>query len=133
MQGQIYISEIMFAGGGFLPQWIEISKGSRTEQVNLNGWTLTIENATADADVFVSEKAKYRIPEGAKINPSGQHDTPSTLLVVAKQGRNNFDAGPGTMGEDQVVNLDISRPCYALLSDVAFKISARSTRGVYHA
>ena len=127
MQGQIYISEIMFAGGGFLPQWIEISNGSRTEQVNLNGWTLTIENATADADVFVSEKAKYRIPEGTKINPSGQYDTPSTLLVVAKQGRNNLDAGPGTMGEDQVVNLDISRPRYALLSDVAFKTVQRGS------
>ena len=32
--GQIYISEVMFAGGGTLPQWIEISNGSRTEQVN---------------------------------------------------------------------------------------------------
>ena len=29
--GQIYISEVMFAGGGTLPQWIEISNGSRTE------------------------------------------------------------------------------------------------------
>ena len=28
VEGQIYISEIMFAGGGFLPQWIEISNGS---------------------------------------------------------------------------------------------------------
>ena len=34
--GQIYISEIMVAGGGTLPQWIEISNGSRTEQVNLS-------------------------------------------------------------------------------------------------
>ena len=50
-KGQIYISEIMFAGGGTLPQWIEISNGSRTEQVNLSGWTLTIKNATADTDV----------------------------------------------------------------------------------
>ena len=29
--GTIYISEVMFAGGGTLPQWIEISNGSRTE------------------------------------------------------------------------------------------------------
>ena len=70
-----------------------------------------------------AKKAKFRIPEGTRIDPSGQHDTPSTILVVAKQGRNNLDAGPGTMGEDQVVNLDISRPRYALLSDVAFKIT----------
>ena len=123
MEGRIYISEIMFAGGGFLPQWIEISNSSRTEQVNLSGWTLTVENETANAKAFVNEKAKFRIPGGTRIDPSGQHDTPSTILVVAKQGRNNLDAGPGTMGEDQVVNLDISRPRYALLSDVAFKIT----------
>ena len=62
--GQIYISEVMFAGGGTLPQWIEISNGSRSEQVNLSGWTLTVENATADADVSVGAKAVFTIPEG---------------------------------------------------------------------
>ena len=118
--GQIYISEIMFAGGGTLPQWIEISNGSRTEQVNLSGWTLKVENATADATVKV--KSKLRIPDGTRINPSGQHDTPSTLLIVAKQGRNNLE---GSMAERQVINLDIfrSRPRYVLLSDMAFRIT----------
>ena len=29
--GEIYISEIMFAGGGRLPQWIEIANGSKSE------------------------------------------------------------------------------------------------------
>ena len=56
--GQIYISEIMFAGGGTLPQWIEIANGSKSEQVNLSGWTLTVENATADADVSVGAKGE---------------------------------------------------------------------------
>ena len=74
--GQIYISEIMFAGGGTLPQWIEISNGSRSEQVNLSGWTLTVENATADADVSVGAKAVFTIPEGTKIDSSGQNDYP---------------------------------------------------------
>ena len=64
--GQIYISEVMFAGGGTLPQWIEISNGSRSEQVNLSGWTLTVENATADADVSVGSKAVFTIPEGTR-------------------------------------------------------------------
>ena len=64
--GQIYISEVMFAGGGTLPQWIEISNGSRSEQVNLSGWTLTVENATADADVSVGSKAVFTIPEGTE-------------------------------------------------------------------
>ena len=64
MEGQIYISEIMFAGGGTLPQWIEISNGSRTEQVNLSGWTLTVANTTTDTDVSVGAKATFTIPEG---------------------------------------------------------------------
>ena len=129
--GQIYISEIMFAGGGRLPQWIEISNGSRTEQVNLSGWTLTVENATADADVSVGAKAVFTIPEGTRIDPSGQHDTPSTLLVVTEQGRNNLT---GTMADGQVVNLwtdqqlelfrlDIFKRRYSLLSDMAFQIT----------
>ena len=129
--GQIYISEIMFAGGGTLPQWIEISNGSPTEQVNLSGWTLTVENATADADVSVGAKAVFTIPEGTKIDPSGQHDTPSTVLVVTEQGRNNLD---GAMAAGQLVNLwtdqqvelillDVTKRRYSLLSDMAFKIT----------
>ena len=129
--GQIYISEIMFAGGSTLPQWIEISNGSRTEEVNLSGWTLTVENATADADVSVGASAKFTIPEGTRIDPSGQHATPSTILVITEQGRNNLD---GRMADGQVVNLwtdqqlelfrlDIFKRRYSLLSDMAFKIT----------
>ena len=129
--GQIYISEVMFAGGGTLPQWIEISNGSKSEEVNLSGWTLTVENATADADVSVGSKAVFTIPEGTRIDPSGQHDTPSTILVVTEQGRNNLT---GAMADGQVVNLwtdqqlelfrlDIFKRRYSLLSDMAFKIT----------
>ncbi len=82
----------MFAGGT-LPQWIEISNGSRTEQVNLSGWTLTVNNAAVDADVSVGASIKFTIPEGMKIDPSGQNDTPSTILVVTEAGRNNLPAG----------------------------------------
>ena len=132
MEGQIYISEIMVAGGGILPQWIEIFNGSRTEQVNLSGWTLTVENATADTDVSVGAKAVFTIPEGTKIDPSGQHDTPSTVLIVTDRGRNNLDGNP--MAGGQVVNLwvdqrvelsllGITNRRYALLSDIAFRIT----------
>ena len=62
--GQVYISEVMFAGGGSLPQWIEISNGSRTEQVNLGGWTLTVENAIGDTDVSVGAKAVFNDSRG---------------------------------------------------------------------
>ena len=130
--GQIYISEVMFAGGGTLPQWIEISNGSRSEQVNLSGWTLTVENATADADVSVGSKAVFTIPEGTRIDPSSQSDTPSTILVVTEQGRNNID--DGAKGAGQILNLwtaqqtelillGVTKRRYSLLSDMAFQIT----------
>ena len=132
MEGQIYISEIMFAGGGTLPQWIEISNGSRTEEVNLSGWTLTVENTAVDADVSVGSKATFTIPEGMKLNPSGQNDTPSTVLVVTEQGRTNLDAGG--RGASQIFNLwteqqvvlfllGVTKRRYTLLSDMAFRIT----------
>ena len=133
MAGRIYISEIMFDRGvhGTLPQWLEISNGSRTEEVNLSGWTLTVENSTADTDVSVGAKAVFTIPEGTRIDRSGQNDTPSTILVVTDTGRNNLD---GRKGNGQVVNLwvdqqvafilmGISNRRYSLLSDMAFRIT----------
>ena len=82
--GQIYISEIMFAGGGILPQWIEISNGSRTEEINLSGWTLTVDNAAADADVSIGASATFTIADGTTIDMSGQQKSPSTILVVTE-------------------------------------------------
>ena len=126
--GTIYISEVMFAGGGILPQWIEISNGSRSEQVNLSDWTLTVENATADADVSVGAKAVFTIPEGTKVDPSGQNDTPSTILVVTEQGRNNVD-GSGqilnlwTDQQTELILLGVTKRRYSLLSDMAFQIT----------
>ena len=125
--GQIYISEIMFAGGGTLPQWLEISNGSRTEQVNLSGWTLTVNNAAADADVSVGASIKFTIPEGTKIDPSGQNDTPSTIVVVTEAGRNNID-GTGqvlnlwTSSQTELILAGVTKRRYSLLSDMAFEI-----------
>ena len=129
--GQIYISEVMFAGGGTLPQWIEISNGSRTEEVNLSGWTITVDNATADADVSVGASIELTIPEGTRIDPSGQNDTPSTILVVTEAGRTNLS---GATASGQVLNLwtanqtelilaGVTKRRYSLLSEMAFQIT----------
>ena len=129
--GQIYISEIMVAGGGTLPQWIEISNGSRTEMVNLSGWTITVDNAAADADVSVGASIKFTVPEGTKIHPSGQDDYPSTILVVTEAGRTNLT---GAMAAGQVLNLwtenqtelilgGVTKRRYSLLSGMAFQIT----------
>ena len=115
-----------------LPQWIEISNGSRSEQVNLSGWTLTVENATADADVSVGSKAVFTIPEGTKINESSQSDTPSTILVVSEPGRNNLDDGAKAAGQilnlwtdqqTELINAGVTRRRYSLLSTMAFQIT----------
>ena len=127
--GSIYISEIMFAGNGSLPQWIEIANGSATEDVNLSGWTLTIANAVADAEVSIGASATFTIPDGTMIDRSRQIESPSTILVVTETGRNNIDAV-----SDQVVNLKtdnevelilagVTKRKYTLLSDEAFLIT----------
>ena len=129
--GQIYISEIMFAGGGRLPQWIEISNGSRTEEINLSGWTITVDNAAADADVSVGATAEFTIPDGTMISMSGQDDTPSTILVVTEKGRNNLT---GPLASGQVINLSEDNEVelilagvvtgkYTLLSGMAFMVT----------
>ena len=129
--GQIYISEIMFAGGGRLPQWIEIANGSRTEEINLSGWTITVDNAAADADVSVGATAEFTIPKGTMISMSGQDDTPSTILVVTEKGRNNLD---GPLASGQVINLSEDNEVelilagvvtgkYTLLSGMAFMVT----------
>ena len=133
MVGKIYISEIMFAGGGTLPQWIEISNGSRSEEVDLSGWTLTVDNAAADTDVSVGS-VTFEIPEGTKIDMSGQDDTPSTLLLVTERGRNNLTGAkarsqvmvlnqPGSTTEIDLIIAGVLKPRYSLLSGTAFKIT----------
>ena len=128
--GSIYISEVMFAGGGVLPQWIEISNGSRTEEVNLSGWTITVANAVADADVSVGATATFTIPDGTTVAMSGQDDDPSTILVVTEKGRNSLT---GLLASGQVINLaednevelilaGVVTGKYTLLSDMAFEI-----------
>ena len=113
--GSIYISEVMFAGGGVWPQWIEISNGSRTEDVNLSGWTLTVDNAAADADVSVGATATFTIPKGTTIAMSGQDGAPSTLLVVTERGVNNLT---GPLAAGQILNLEQDNEVELILAGV---------------
>ena len=130
--GSIYISEIMFAGGGTLPQWIEIANGSATEDANLSGWTLTIANAAADADVSIGASAKFTIPDGTMIYKSRQINHPSTILVVTEAGRNNIDPvseqvivlnAKGSSTEIELIDAGVLTRKYTLLSSDAFLIT----------
>ena len=126
--GQIYISEIMFAGGGILPQWIEISNGSRTEEINLSGWTLTVDNAAADADVSIGASATFTISDGTTIDMSGQQKSPSTILVVTEAGRNNVDGSGQVLdlmksNEVDLILAGVVTRKYTLLSGMAFMVT----------
>ena len=131
MNGNVYISEIMVARGNNLPQWIEIANGSRTEEVNLSGWTLKVDNAAADTDVDAGASITFTLPAGTTIGMYGQSDSPSTILVVTEAGRNNLE---GAMAKGQILNLwesnqtelilaDVTKRRYALLSEAAFLIT----------
>ena len=129
--GRVYVSEVMFAGGGTLPQWIEIANGDRAKSFNLSGWTITVDNAIGDADVAVSS-AKFTIPDGTTISASAPQGTdPSTILVVTERGRNSFDGAKAAgqvinLAEDNeidLINAGILKGKYALLSDMAFLIT----------
>ena len=133
-EGQVYISEIMFAGGGTLPQWIEIANGSKTEHVNLSGWTLTIANAAADADVSIGAAAKFTIPDGTTMASNGQQNYPSTILVVTEAGRTSLTGQkardhmivlnqPGSSTEVDLILAGVTKRKYTLLSDIAFSIT----------
>ena len=126
--GQIYISEVMFAGGGILPQWIEISNGSRTEEINLSGWTLTVDNAAADADVSIGATATFTIADGTTIDPSGQQDSASTILVVTEAGRNNVEDSGQVLdlmksNEVDLILAGVVTRKYTLLSGMAFMVT----------
>ena len=126
--GQIYISEVMFAGGGILPQWIEISNGSRTEEINLSGWTLTVDNAAADADVSIGASATFTIADGTTIDMSGQQKSPSTILVVTEAGRNNVEDSGQVLdlmksNEVDLILAGVVTRKYTLLSDMAFMVT----------
>ena len=127
--GRIYISEIMFAGGGILPQWIEIANGSKSEEVNLSGWTLTVDNAAADADVSIGASATFTIADGTTVDPSGQITSPSTVLVVTEAGRYDLGKGAGQVinlmkdNEVDLINAGVVTRKYTLLSSEAFEIT----------
>ena len=126
--GRIYISEIMFAGGGILPQWIEIANGSKSEEINLSGWTLTVDNAAADADVSIGASAKFTIAAGTTIDMSGQQKSPSTILVVTEAGRNNVDGSGQVLdlmkaNEVDLILAGVVTRKYTLLSDMAFMVT----------
>ena len=128
--GDIMISEIMVASNdGRLPQWIEIANGSAAA-VSLSGWSLEIENDSADADVV---GASIELDLGDVEIGAGE-----VALVISKEGRNSGvdtagvarvkgDANAGNLDADRIIDVKSqvspTNARYSLISEMGFMLS----------
>ena len=123
----VTISEVMYARGRNLPQWIELYNSSTTQAVNLNEWKLKLENAD-DVDIRTTVTTNNL---GGTIIPPNQ-----TVLIVssttgrvsrATQGGIDFPASRVIDMWGQKDKLEVAtgltRRTYSLLSQTAFKIT----------
>ena len=117
----IMVSEIMVASnGGRLPQWIELSNVSGKE-VSLMGWSIDIDNDSADADV-VGETVNVEIGDVTV-------DKDQVVLVISKaSGRNSgVGTGKGDLRADRIVDaqsqLSPNDARYSMISEMAFKVA----------
>lgn len=87
VDGEVFISEIMFMTGNQSPQWIEIYNGSATEGVNLKDWKLEVQNFD---DPDLKARQNYTLTLTEKIIPPKQ-----TVLIASDSGRvSNADHFP---------------------------------------
>ncbi len=134
----VSISEIMYARGNNLPQWIELHNNSMTQAINLSEWKLKIEHSrdVEDVDIRYPAVTTNNFGGGIIIQPN------QTVLIVstttgrtsrAAQGRVDFPA-------TRVINLwgqkdrlevvaGMTRRSYKLLSQTAFKLTLMDKSG----
>ena len=123
----IMISEIMVASNDRrLPQWIEIANVS-TAAVSLTGWSLVVDNDSADIDVV---GASIEVSLGDTEIGKGQ-----VALVVSKESRINSGVSARAPGDENAGDLDSNRIInvqsqvsptnnrYSLISEMGFMIA----------
>ena len=130
----VTISEIMYAKGRNLPQWIELYNSSPTQSVNLGEWKLKIEHSRDADDVDI------RKPSVTTNNLGGFRIQPNqTVLIVSnivprrgtsRASLNGLTDFPNTRvinlwGQKDKLEVDASKNAnnYRLLSETAFKIT----------
>ena len=120
--GDLMISEIMVASNdGRLPQWIELANVSDAA-VSLSGWSLVIDNDSADENV-VGAGDSIVIDLGAVEIGAEQ-----VALVVSKAGRNSgVGDGEGDLRADRIIDVQSevspANARYTLISEMGFMIS----------
>ena len=133
----VSISELMYARGNNLPQWIELYNGSMTQAVNLAEWKLKIEHSRDVDDVDI------RIPSVTTNNLGGTIIQPNqTVLIVSNttgrvsrgaQGGRDFPNARVVDLWKQMGKLEVdsakNRRTYSLLSQTSFKITLMDKGG----
>ena len=121
--GDLMISEIMVASNdGRLPQWIEIANVSAAA-VSVSGWSLEVENDSADADVVGAGDTIVIDLGDVEIGAD------QVALVVTKEGRDTsgIGDGEGDLRADRIIDVqsDVSpdNARYSLISEMGFMIS----------
>ena len=119
--GDLMISEIMVASNdGRLPQWIEIANVSATA-VSLSGWSLAVDNDSADADV-VGESIEIDLGD-VEIGAD------QVALVVSKESARNSGVGDGDgdLRADRIIDVQSqvspTNDRYSLISEMGFMLS----------
>ena len=132
----ISISEIMYAKGRNLPQWIELYNSSMTQSVTLAEWKLKIEHSRDADDIDIRTKVTTNNLGGVVIPPN------QTILIVGNttgrtsrgaQGARDFPAARIIDLWKQKDKLEVdsskNRLNYRFLSETAFKLTLMDKSG----
>ena len=121
MADDIKITEIMVdTGDGRLPQWIELTNVSM-KAVSLAGWSVEIENSSADADAIGPELSINLSGTLGVSEHTGNKDKGKSLLLVAWEHRSSSNL----QGNDRIIDVRSAvngKGRYELISDEAFLI-----------
>ena len=119
----LMITEIMVASNdGRLPQWIEIANVSAAA-VSVSGWSLEVDNDSADADVVGAGDTIVIDLGDVEIGVD------QVALVVTKEGRDTsgIGDGEGDLRADRIINVQSAvspnNARYSLISEMGFMIS----------
>ena len=127
----IMISEIMVASdNGRLPQWIEIANVSATA-VNLSGWSLAVDNDSADADVVGAsidlDLGDVEIGAGEVALVISKESTRNSGVDTAGAARVAGDANAGDLDADRIIDVQSqaspTNARYSLISEIGFTLS----------
>ena len=129
--GDLMISEIMVASDdGRLPQWIEIANVSATA-VSLSGWSLAVDNDSADADVVGPaidlDLGDVEIGADQVALVISKESTRNSGVDTAGAARAEGDANAGDFDADRIINVQSqaspTNARYSLISEMGFTLS----------